>query len=116
MNIKSRSCFSSKNKPLSEFYSKKEAIEGANYANLRYRQKLVPYRCERCGFWHLSPEDRNTDSITCLKCRDRYGNNKESYKSFQDAKRRSEIILKEKGVELKIYQCPHGNGWHFSRK
>lgn len=115
MNSKSSSCFGSNGKPLSEFYSREEAIDQANYVKSRYREDLTPYRCDRCGLWHLGLKSRETKSEPCKLCRDSYGRRKELYYSFESAKRRADILEREKSVRLIVYKCPHQEGWHLTK-
>jgi hypothetical protein len=113
--MKSATCIGVKSgKPLTEYDSKQEALEGANHANSRYRQKLVPYHCGDCGCWHLSPKDRQTPSEKCVHCTGRNGEQKDSYRSREDASRRARILRQEQGVTLSVYACEYGSGWHLT--
>lgn len=117
MNRKSPSCTVKKTgRPLMEYDSKAEANSAAKHANQNYAEnKLVPYKCSKCGFWHLSPEDRVTPSKTCTICRSSDGTLKESYATERDALRRAGHLRREQGVKLKVYECEHGNGWHLTK-
>ncbi len=118
MSRNSPTCKSGKTgRPLTEYDTKAEAKAAAGYANKTYRNNnLVPYKCKQCGFWHLSPADRQTPSETCPVCRGADGKPKESYSSQENAQRRADIILKEQSVILKVYECEHGNGWHLTKQ
>lgn len=70
---------------------------------------MLPYQCERCNLWHLSPKNRMTPSNYCTSC------GKQGYDTEADARGRAAISKQEKKVELSVYQCPWGNGWHLSR-
>jgi len=102
-------------RPLTEYDSEQEALEGAEYARRRYGNEMVPYRCETCGKWHLSPADRRTPSYPCPYCRGADGKSKESYLTEEDARRRARILRREQSARLRVYPCPHGQGWHLTR-
>ncbi len=117
MNLKSTTCFSTRNgKPLSVYNSEVEAEGAAIYANSQHRLKLSPYRCERCGEWHLSPQNRQTPSTSCNLCTDSSGHAKELYRTQTEAQQRAKIISREKGVRLAVYHCPYNNGWHLTKR
>lgn len=111
---KSHTCRSSKGEPLTEYPSRADASEGARYVAEHHRLDLVPYRCSRCQFWHLSPRGRNTPSDHCFFCTSSTGEQKARYRSKSDAVRRAEIIREERGLRLEVYRCPHGQGWHLT--
>ena len=115
MSTKSRTCIGKKTgKPLTEYDSEYEAREGADYANSRYQNDLVPYQCDDCDLWHLAPKNRQTPSDTCRHCSGKDGKPKESYHSRADAQRRADIVRQEQGASLSVYACEHGNGWHLT--
>lgn len=101
-------------KPLTAYASAAEAEDGARFAQERYGAPMVPYPCDRCGWWHLSPADRQTPSSTCATCRGRDGRLKASYASQDDAERRASILHRERGVRLQAYLCAFG-GWHLTK-
>lgn len=116
MSGKSATCVGKKTgKPLTEYESEREAKEGADHARKRYQSKLIPYHCDKCGMWHLSPASRQTPSRKCTRCTGSDGKLKESYQTEADAWRRADIIRKEQGAVLRVYPCEHGNGWHLTR-
>lgn len=116
MNRKSETCYGKKtNRPLAEYDSRSDALEGADYARRHYRQDLVPYECGECGFWHLSPADRQTPSTKCPHCIGADGRAKDSYRTEGQARRRADILQREQDVALKVYPCQYGNGWHLTR-
>lgn len=117
MNRKSPSCKSGKtDRPLTEYDTKTEAKSGARHVSKTFGGgELVPYKCKQCGFWHLSPPDRQTPSDTCPLCRGADGKLKEAYTTERDALRRAGHLRKEQGVKLKVYECEHGNGWHLTK-
>jgi hypothetical protein len=115
MKFKSETCFGRTGASLNAYDEKSEAAEHARYLKKERGSEMVPYECERCGFWHLSPADRQTTSTVCAFCRDRQGNLKDLYLTQRDARRRAEISRVERGVILEIYKCPHQSGWHLTR-
>ncbi|MEA3287157.1 MAG: hypothetical protein U9Q77_07255 [Candidatus Marinimicrobia bacterium] len=118
MNRKSPTCKAGKTgRPLMEYDTKAEAKTAARHANKNYAgNDLIPYKCNQCGFWHLSPTDRQTPSETCPVCRGADGKPKEAYTSERDALRRAGHLRKEQGVKLSVYKCEHGHGWHLTKR
>lgn len=118
MSRKSPSCTAHKSgRPLTEYDTKAEAKAAAGYANKTHQNNdLVPYKCRQCGFWHLSPADRQTPSTSCPVCRGADGKPKDSYLNQDSAHRRADLLRKEQGVTLKVYKCEHGNGWHLTKQ
>ncbi len=109
MSIKSKTCFG-RNGALTQYDNKYDAQEGAKYANEKHGRNLIPYECQKCKFWHLSPKERQTPSEHCEFC------DKALYPSEEDAKNRAAIIYKEQGKRLTTYECPHQDGWHLTSK
>ncbi len=102
-------CINSKTrKPLISYSREILAEEFAEDNKERYGEQ-VPYRCEACGEWHLSPLNRQTPSTTCHRC------SKELYASENGASTRAKILQKEQGVSLRVYPCPGGGGWHLTK-
>jgi ribosomal protein L37AE/L43A len=110
---RSETCTDRFGQPIQEYGTKYEAEEAAKKSEI-YGKKLFPYQCKKCGKWHLSPTDRSTPSVKCEYCRDSKGELKDLYETVEDAERRAEIILKEKGISLRIYKCPGQDGWHLT--
>lgn len=115
MPTKSRTCTGAVSKaPLTEYISEDEARTGAAYAHARHGSTMVPYLCDRCHHWHLSPHDRQTRASPCTACVGRDGRPKARYDSKEAAARRLEILCRERHVSLRVYQCPYG-GWHLTK-
>jgi hypothetical protein len=115
MSLKSETCVGRvSGKPLTEYDSEAEARDGADHARQRYGRSLVPYECDTCGKWHLSPASRQTPSSACPVCRGADGKAKESYRNEREARRRASIIRGEQGADLQVYACEHGHGWHLT--
>ena len=115
MPEKSSTCFKKNGEPLSTYFSKAEADDGASYVNSQYGLDLSPYNCSTCGNWHLSPKDRQTQNTVCAYCIDSYGRHKALYETFEGASKRADIIRKERGITLNVYECPHQAGWHLTK-
>ena len=114
MPYQSEICFKKNGEPLVTYLSKHDALNGANHVII-YGNQLMPYRCPKCGYFHLTPENRHTPSKKCSYCLDSNGNSKELYETQEAAERRAEIIAEEKGIRLKIYKCPYQDGWHLTK-
>lgn len=101
--------------PLTEYDTEADALCGAGYAQREYGSLLVPYRCDRCSCWHLSPASRHTPCRQCHRCVGRDGRSKAAYTDREAAERRAEILLEEQGVRLRAYPCDYGGGWHLTK-
>jgi len=116
MSHKSSTCTSKKTgKPLSVYTSEADAQESADYARSQYNSDMAPYKCRKCGQWHLSPKDRHTPSTKCRTCTGSDGKRKDLYSSETAAEKRAAILLKEQGVSLKVYKCLYSDGWHLAK-
>jgi len=112
---KSATCFKKDGEPLSYYYSEYEASEAASHVWYQLNLDLSPYQCSKCGYWHLSPKNRQTPSRECIYCTDSNGEHKELYETEEAAKLRAEIIEEEQGIKLKVYKCPKQEGWHLTK-
>lgn len=116
-SYKSRTCNSTRtNKALTAYSSEQEAQQAAVHVEREFKHQMVGYECNRCGHWHLAPKERATSSETCPYCHDRHGQPKQLYKTEDDARRRGDIIGRERGVFIKVYSCPYMDGWHLTHK
>ena len=97
-------CLKKDGTPLKTYDNEWSAKEGAEYVRSRYGSKQIPYKCDKCGLWHLSPIERQTKNHLSL-CIDSSGKRKAAYETRFDAERRSKILREEKGVYLKVYKC-----------
>jgi hypothetical protein len=113
-SFKSPTCRTSKGQPRSTFNSCEAAAQSAQYEAKNRGATLEPYKCDDCGLWHLAPPGRNTPSHTSESCVGRDGRPKEIYDTEEGARKRSRILLKEKGVELYSYHCERCDGWHLT--
>jgi hypothetical protein len=48
------------------------------------------------------------------ECRSKKGEPKKSYASKQEAQETADYEQQDKGVSLRVYQCPSGNNWHLT--
>lgn len=103
-------------KPLRTYLSESEAQSHANHIRRAHGTDLVPYKCERCGGWHLCPRERQTPSVPCEYCVGRDGRPKALYDSREAALRRAGILERERGVSLHAYECPEREGWHLTSR
>ena len=107
---KSSTCMSRFEKPLSEYESYSDALESAHYIG----KNLVPYQCKRCGKYHLKPQEFYCEKLQSVcSCRSHEGNSKDSYKTYSDAQKMANIRANT-GVNLTVYKCPEGNGYHLT--
>ncbi len=109
-------CISKKTgEPLKCYGSEPEAIDAADYVLATYQRSMVPYLCHYCGAWHLCPADRHTPSRECGYCTSGDGRHKQLYDSKSAAEKRAHCLYKENGINLKVYPCPHQDGWHLTK-
>lgn len=104
----SSTCVSRRGTPRRAYPDRVSAEASANQALSAYGSCMVAYICALCGSWHLSPVDRHTPSHHCCAC------SKLAYESKDAAERRAWILGRERGVRLRVYECPHGEGWHLT--
>ena len=116
MNMKSTTCVGSQTgKPVTEYQSEDQARLGSSHVSASFGTEMSPYKCTRCGFWHLSPKQRHTPSSKCNTCTDRNGTYKDLYASKKAAEMRANIIRKENNIALVSYRCPNDTGWHLTK-
>lgn len=115
----SRNCYGKvSGKVLKEYDTERDAKDGASYVLEKYGNQMVPYKCQDCRKWHLSPADRQTEhSFWSCSCLDQAGSPKDCYQSKEDAARRAEILMEETRQRLHIYRCPQIQSiWHLTKK
>lgn len=116
MSRKSTTCTGKQSgQPLTEYFSAEEAHEAAVFVEANYGRAMTPYRCQRCREWHLALASRHTPSAQCYDCVGRNGKPKQTYRSEREARCRAEILRRERGVSLSVYQCPNSDGWHLTK-
>ena len=112
--MKSKTCFSKSGKPLSVFMTEREAQGSADYERGQDRS-FYPYQCERCGRWHLAPEESRVEfRENACSCTDSLGNGKRLYATREDAEKALETSKEARGDSLRVYECPEGGGWHLT--
>jgi len=83
-----------------EYLKERLGVDGYNNCNrwdtLKMQGGFTPKKCD-CGVG----ED---------------GANKNIYDSAQEALLYADVTLKEEGIRLRVYKCPHGFGWHRTKK
>ena len=105
----SKTCTSREGRPRKEFLSENAAADAADAAWHTYGNKMVSYRCDQCGKWHLSPAERSTPNTWCECC------SKAAYETKEDAQKRAKIQRSETGIALNVYKCD-GSGWHLTKQ
>lgn len=115
MVTKSSTCKGKNGDYLSEYSSEFEAENAATYAKGAYDKDFLPYKCHKCGKWHLSPKERQTPSRKCI-CPDSHGKPKQLYETREAAENRAKIIEKERREKLYVYECPRQDGWHLTHR
>lgn len=109
-NAHTANCLGHHGKPRRSFLDKQSAEEGARHALEVFGNRMVPYRCDRCGAWHLCPAERHTPNHYCHAC------SKQAYDSERAAERRADLLEQEQGILLRVYECPYGEGWHLTSR
>ena len=101
--------------PLKTYEFEYEAQEAIEYVKRQYGNEQVSYKCSRCGYWHLSPKERQTPNHRSY-CLDSNGRTKQAYPTYEAAKRRAEIIFEEQEKKLFVYHCDQCNEYHLTHK
>jgi hypothetical protein len=99
---------------LKEYDSEQDAQSSAVYLFERYGNTngeatmMVPYKCQLCHYWHLSPSERQTQHSTyqCGCVDSENGQPKVGYQTKRDAELRAKILRNETGRTLYVYKCP----------
>ena len=111
---KSETCVSKSGNPLSEYRNYSEAQESANYQFTQTGISFTPYECQKCGKFHLKPTEFYCEKAhSSCTCTDHNGNRKDTYVTREDAEKMVNIRGKD-GVQLFVYQCPSGCGFHLT--
>lgn len=114
--MKSDVCFSKKTgQPLTVYFSEADAKSSALYERTARGSDLYPYKCEKCGYWHLAPlsSKLNVQKNAC-SCLDSNGRHKALYLTREDAEKQRMKSEAEQHVSLKIYSCNEGRGFHLT--
>jgi hypothetical protein len=63
------------------------------------------------------PHDNLTEQdIDICSCTDSKGQPKDLYNSEESAQREANALATQKRLQLKVYPCPDGYGWHLSKR
>ena len=111
--MKSRTCKGNNGQYLEEYHSKAAADIASDEARDRLTYPLLPYSCRTCGYWHLAPA---TTRRQCMFCTDRALFLKDIYVDKAEAQQIADQVRREKRIQLHPYKCPHGSGWHLTKK
>lgn len=101
--------------PLKSYETEFEAEQAIMYVKNRYGNEQVYYKCLTCGYWHLTPKERQTPNHKSY-CLDSNGRTKQAYSTYESANRRAEIIFEEQGKKLFVYHCEQCNEYHLTHK
>lgn len=116
----STTCFGKRTKkPLLEFETVEEAIEGATYASSKYGNKMAAYHCSTCYCFHLCPATNSpafTQPSKSSYCRGSDQNPLTEYRSEQEAKEGAMHAREQCGNNLVSYECKDCGWWHLSRR
>jgi len=113
----SRTCYGSiSGRPLMAYDTEQEAEWAKDYQNHCQNRNMEAYQCGRCGKWHLAPQGHGMSKSKCLFCTGSDGSSKDIYVTAADAKRQADRVKKEKGIQLDVYRCPAGSGWHLTHR
>jgi hypothetical protein len=118
MSFKSDKCFGvMSGKPVTSYESEEEAVDGINYIrdNFNNSVPMVWYKCEKCGFYHISPKSRETESKLC-GCKDQDGEHLQLFDTRKAAKIKADKMRKEDGIQRYLYPCPNSTGFHITDK
>ena len=109
----SGSCYKKDGTPKKSYESEREADEAAAYVQSAYGDVQGKYKCPKCGFWHLSPIERQTQCYLS-SCLDSSGKQKQAYTTRKSAETRANIILQERGTKLYVYHCERCGAYHLT--
>lgn len=115
-SMKSDVCFSKKTgQHLTVYFSEEDAKSSALYERTARGSDLYPYKCEKCGYWHLAPlsSKLNVQRNAC-SCLDSNGRHKALYLTREDAEKQRMKSEAEQHISLKIYSCSEGKGFHLT--
>lgn len=111
--MRSITCKGSNGQPLEEYHTRSSAELAAEEIKRKYGNELIPNQCRKCGYWHLNPVNTKRQ---CMFCTDSALFLKDIYGTREEAQKTAEWMKKEKKIQLYPYKCPHGNGWHLSKR
>lgn len=113
--MKSETCFSTQGTPLSVYDTEDEAQGSADYQRQENGIELYPYRCKKCGLYHLAPQESRINVLDAdCGCRDSQGGRKTLYVTEEDARKVAESRMRKGERTLRVYRCPMRSGWHIT--
>ena len=113
---KSESCVSKSGNPLSEYRNFKAAQESSDYQYIQTGKSFTPYLCQKCGLYHLKPTEFYCEhAVGICSCTDHNGHKKDAYATAEAAQKMASI-RGQSGVQLYVYRCPRGNGFHLTSR
>ena len=116
MSFKSNKCFGlMSGKPVTSYESEEEALDGINYIKNNYKDSvpMISYECSKCGFYHLSPKSRQTESELC-GCTNSDGDSIQLFDTRKSAKIRANKFRKDNNIPIYVYPCPNSTGFHIT--
>ncbi len=113
-----KSCISAYiGKPRSCYETYEQAQNSADYMKTVKRVDFYPYKCNQCGYYHLAlKKDKINFRESGCFCTDSNGNRKNLYATYKDALKAKSKAEAKRNVELEIYECPEGEGWHLTHR
>ena len=111
-------CCDKTGKERSVFSNREEALKTADYEKREHGVEFYPYKCDKCGYWHLAPAGRKVNfRENACGCKDSSGvRGKRLYDSKEDAERAAMTVREGGRGTMHVYPCPEGSGWHLTHK
>lgn len=98
--------------PVKEYRTEQDAWAAVN---LIKDKKMYPYKCNKCGFYHLAPVETKLNVVKKgCSCCGYDGRSKNLYLTESDAEKQRKRCESERHVVLRIYRCEEGKGWHLT--
>ena len=60
-------------------------------------------------------DHHNEQNISLCSCTDTQGKTKDLYESEESALKKATVFVGQKKIQLKVYVCPNGCGWHLTK-
>lgn len=60
--------------------------------------------------------NRKTEKIEICSCRDSHGEIKNLYETEASAQAEADTLFGHNRLKLSVYRCPHGCGWHLTKR
>lgn len=111
--MRSTTCKGTNGQYLEEYHNQAAAALAAEERLGQSGYRLAPYQCRACGYWHLAPVQTRRQ---CFLCSDSALFHKDIYPSREEAQKTADWMRKEKRIQVYPYRCPHGSGWHLTKR